>query len=99
MIAAYDGSHFAPPAPLARVTLRHPASGAIVSNVSMLLDTGADVTLVPRVSADRLGVEVDPEEGYELMGFDGPTSFARVAHAWRGCTCSFCSEHLVDVLC
>lgn len=75
---AYDGSLFTPSAPLARVTLRHPETGAIVSNVPMLLDTGADVTLLPQASVDQLGVAVNPNEGYELVGFDGSISVARV---------------------
>ncbi len=79
----YDGSLFTPPAPLARVTLRNPETRAVVANVPMLLDTGADVTLLPRDSVDRLGIHVDPDEGYELMGFDGSVSVA------RGWTCFF----------
>lgn len=75
---AYDGSLFTPPAPLARATLRNPETGATVADVPMLLDTGADVTLLPREPVDRLGVEGDPGEGYELMGFDGSVSVARV---------------------
>lgn len=45
----------------------------------MLLDTGADVSLLPQGSVARLGVEVDLDEGYELMGFDGSVSVARAA--------------------
>jgi hypothetical protein len=75
---AYDESLFAPPAPLARATLRNPKSGATVSDVPMLLDSGADVTLVPQTSVDQLGIEVNLNEGYELIGFDGSTSVARV---------------------
>jgi len=75
---AYDKSLFAPPAPLARAKLRNPKSGAMVSDVPMLLDSGADVTLVPQTSVDQLGIEVNLNEGYELIGFDGNTSVARV---------------------
>jgi predicted aspartyl protease len=45
---AYDTSLFNPSAPLARVTIRHPTSGAMVSDMAMLLDTGADITLLPQ---------------------------------------------------
>lgn len=72
----YDSVLFAPPAPLARVTLRDPTSDSLVSDVPMLLDTGADVTLIPRSSVNQLGTIISPEEGYELMGFDGSTSVA-----------------------
>ena len=74
----YDGDLFTPPAPLAKVTLRNPETRAIVAEVPMLLDTGADVTLLPREFVDQLGLEVNPEEGYELMGFDGNVSVAHV---------------------
>jgi len=75
---AYDSVLFDPPAPSARVTIRHPLSGAIVSDVPMLLDTGADVTLLPQAFVERLGMRVDSNEGYELRGFDGSVSIARV---------------------
>lgn len=77
-MTAYDSSTFDPPAPLARVTLRHHSTGAVVPNVPMLLDTGADVTLLPQVAVEQLSISIDPNEGYELMGFDGSTSVARV---------------------
>ena len=89
---SYDGSHFAPPAPVARVTLRNTQSGALVSDVLLLVDTGADVTLLPRIAVDRLGVPLLADQRYELMGFDGSKSFAPVvmldmillARAFRG---------------
>ena len=43
---AYDES-YSPPAPIAEAILRSPDTGELVSNISMLLDTGADLTLVP----------------------------------------------------
>jgi len=75
---AYDNTLFDPPAPLAKVTIRHPSSRATISDVPMLLDTGADVTLLPRALVEQLGISVDPNEGYELKGFDGKVSVARV---------------------
>ncbi len=74
---AYDAEFFAPPAPLARVTLRHPATGALLPDVPMLLDSGADVTLIPQASVDTLGATVNPGSGYELIGFDGARSVAQ----------------------
>ena len=44
----------------------------------MLVDTGADVTLVPTSFVHQLRVVVSPG-GYELMGFDGTKSFAQSA--------------------
>ena len=74
----YDASHFDPPAPVASATLRNPHSRATVPDVQLLLDTGADVTLLPRIAVERLGVPLLANEHYELMGFDGSKSFARV---------------------
>jgi hypothetical protein len=74
----YDASSFDPPAPVAQVTLRHPHNCATVSDVPLLLDTGADITLLPRTAVKRLGVPLLADQQYELMGFDGSKSFAPV---------------------
>jgi len=76
---AYDDRFFNPPGPLARVTLRTSSDGNAVPDVPMLIDSGADVTLVPQQSIDLLGATVDPDAAYEIMGFDGRRSFAHVA--------------------
>jgi len=36
----YDSENFDPPAPVAHVTLRNPATGDALTNVPMLLDIG-----------------------------------------------------------
>ena len=74
----YDTNQFEPPAPLARVTLRNPDTGAISPDVPMLLDTGADVTLIPRINLNGLNLATLQDKLYELMSFDGSTSFAPV---------------------
>ena len=74
----YEASLFDPPAPVARVVLRNPDAGTTVSDVLLLLDTGADVTLLPQVSVQALGVSPLADLRYELMGFDGSKSFASV---------------------
>mgnify|MGYP001245847042 CR=1 FL=1 len=76
---AYDDRSFNPPAPLARVTLRSSADANVVTDVPMLIDSGADVTLVPRQSVAQLGVAVDSNTTYEVMGFDGRKSVVQVA--------------------
>src|SRR5690606_16777050 len=65
-------------APVARVALRDPRTGATATDVPLLIDTGADVTLLPRGVLSRLGMTALPEEHYEVMGFDGHRSFASV---------------------
>lgn len=74
----YDDTLFNPPAPLARVTLRNPEADTSIPDVPMLIDSGADVTLVPKQLALQLGIKVDPDIGYEVMGFDGRKSVAPV---------------------
>jgi hypothetical protein len=74
----YDHTLFDPPAPLASVAIRNSESGASLSDVLMVIDSGADVTLIPQASVDTLGLLINPEEEYELMGFDGNISFARI---------------------
>ncbi len=78
---SYDAGHFDPPGPVAWVVLRNPESGATVSDVLLLLDTGADATLLPRAAVGRIGVVPLTNLQYELKGFDGKKSFAPAAVA------------------
>ncbi len=73
---AYDAALFEPPAPVARVTLRNIASGESCGNVPMVLDSGADVTLVPQSPLLRIGMTPAVSESYELAAFDGSISLA-----------------------
>ncbi len=75
---AYDSKRFDPPAPLAYVTLRNPVTGSIWKDVQMLLDSGADVTMIPQAAAGLLGLNVALDKQYELKGFDGHRSSAPV---------------------
>jgi hypothetical protein len=74
----YDTERFDPPAPMAQVTLRDPDNQVLQPDVPMLLDSGADVTLVPQAAVDALGVAIVPDRRYELVGFDGSMSLASV---------------------
>ncbi|MGB9179981.1 MAG: retroviral-like aspartic protease family protein [Pyrinomonadaceae bacterium] len=78
---AYDSALFSPPAPLAHVTLRNPESGATRNDVPMLIDTGADVTLLPQNAASEIGLTVLNDKNYELMGFEGQASVAVAVRA------------------
>jgi hypothetical protein len=88
----YDSNLFDPPAPVAVVSIQDPSSGNTVRNVPMLIDSGSDITLAPRTSVDELGVEIDPNAGYELQDFNGQVSVAQavqldlvfVKHTLRG---------------
>ena len=74
---AYDSDLFDPPAPVALVGIRDPGSGNTVHDVPMLIDSGSDISLIPRTSIDELELEIDPNAGYELQGFDGHSSLAQ----------------------
>lgn len=74
----YDSELFTPPAPLARVTPRNPESGATQTDVPMLLDTGADVSLIPQASISSLALTAVLDMHYELVGFNGSSSLAQV---------------------
>jgi len=74
---AYDASLFDPPAPVAVVSIRDPGKGKTVHDVPMLIDSGSDISLIPQTSIDELELEVDPNAGYELQGFDGRSSLAQ----------------------
>jgi len=67
----YDAAHYTPPAPVAEVSLRESGSDALIRNVLLLIDTGADMTLLPRSAVERLGVKPGAGDEYELVGFDG----------------------------
>jgi len=75
----YDSSQYDPPAPVATVTLRSLSGTDVISDVRLLLDTGADVTLLPKFAVERVGVTVESRTQYELMGFDGARSSASTA--------------------
>ena len=75
---AYDTSHFGPPAPGARVSFVNPTNGMQVDEVPMLLDTGADVTIVPEhilqaLEAKKLDV------AYEIEYLEGAAPDALAA--------------------
>ena len=75
----YDTENFDPPAPVAYVTLRNPATGVSLSDIPMLIDTGADITLLPREYLDELGIESEEDIVYEVQGFDGESKLVNMA--------------------
>jgi hypothetical protein len=77
---SYDSGQFSPPAAVAQVQLRNPKDGNIQATVSLLLDSGADVTLLPRAAVESIGIELVGSK-YELIAFDGTRSEADAVHA------------------
>lgn len=70
-MSEYDSENFDPPAPVAHVTLRNPATGDVLTNIPMLIDTGADVTLVPSEAVEKLGIKTEENKAFEVQGYNG----------------------------
>ena len=72
----YDADFASPPAPVARVIIRNPLAGKSVTEVPLLIDTGADATLIPRAILPYLDIDEATLEptGCSLVGFDGTMS-------------------------
>ena len=77
---AYDDEGFSPAAPVARVILRHPDTGVSLPDVLMLIDSGADATLLPRSAVVSLGL-IGTGERYEMAAFDGTINESEAVHA------------------
>jgi predicted aspartyl protease len=75
-----DDEGFAPAAPVARVSLRHPDSGEGITDVRMLIDSGADATLLPKSALASLGL-TGTGERYQLVAFDGTTNESEAVRA------------------
>lgn len=56
--------------------LRDLATGMSLFDVPMLIDAGADATLLPREYVERMGVTPDEDILYEIQGFDGQPKMA-----------------------
>jgi len=77
---AYDDSRFTPPAPVARVSVRNLDNGESVADVLMLIDSGADASLLPRSAVATLGI-VGTGERYQLVAFDGTITESEAVRA------------------
>lgn len=72
----YDES-FDPPAPIAKIALRNVETGERVKEVSVLLDTGADISLLPLSAIKKLQITAS-DESVSLIGFDDNKSVAKL---------------------
>ena len=72
----YDES-FDPPAPIAKIVLRNTETGERLGNVSVLLDTGADISLLPLSAINQLQIEPS-DETVNLIGFDESKSTTEI---------------------
>jgi predicted aspartyl protease len=76
----YRGDPFDPPAPCALVVITHPRGATEARDVEMLIDTGADVTVIPKHIAASLGLERSSRR-YDVAGFDGREGTAEAVEA------------------
>lgn len=76
----YDDRLFVPSAPVLNAHLRNPQNGTTVKDVRLLIDTGADVTLLPLSAVNAAGIE-QTGTSYELLAFDGRSHSAGVVRA------------------
>ncbi len=67
---------YSPPAPIAKVKLRNLETLKSIGDVPMLLDTGSDITLLPKIFCDEIGVKISDTDFLELEGFNQTTSIA-----------------------
>jgi hypothetical protein len=85
---AYDATRFDPPAPLALITVKSDQHGIVIHDVPMLLDTGADVTLLPRSSRlTRSDTSWKPSMGQRARRRLSPLNCGFSANPFAGKSC------------
>jgi Retroviral aspartyl protease len=62
--------NYKPPAPVAKVALRNRETLESILEVPMLLDTGSDITLLPKSFCDLINVNISDSKFAELTNFD-----------------------------
>jgi predicted aspartyl protease len=68
-------------APIARVIIHNPNNTALKTEALMLLDTGADLTLLPAIAIANTGIQPIADFYEELLAFDDHKVLAQVAVA------------------
>jgi predicted aspartyl protease len=74
---AYETDGFEPPAPVARAFVRGPNPG-VYRDLPLLIDTGAEVSVIPRLAAEAVGADIRPS-GIVLRFYDGSETRLEVA--------------------
>jgi predicted aspartyl protease len=69
----YDANGFNPPAVVALVSISIPG-GSKIDNVRMLLDTGSDITVLPKTAVSSIGAIPVPNPDFTLTAYDGTQS-------------------------
>jgi len=65
----YDNQHYNPPAPVLSITIRTPGDNMKQVTTDALVDTGADMTCLPRAIINALGAEC--ASTYNVVGMNG----------------------------
>jgi hypothetical protein len=79
LMMMYSRKFLYPPAPFALISIRNPIARKRVSNIPMLLDTGADVSLLPTQFVQNFGFTFGKPQ--ELLGFDEKADFFQTIEA------------------
>ena len=74
----YDKT-FDPPAPVAEIVLRNIQTDERSAKIKMLLDTGADISLLPIKIIEQIKIEAS-NETVNLFGFDESQSVGKIYH-------------------
>lgn len=69
LVYPYDANNFNPPAPVLEVSLSSPISQAEVIKIPAVLDSGADMTVIPQNIAQQLQLKYVDE--ISAVGYDG----------------------------
>ena len=83
---AYNSLDFDPPAPVALVSFANLENGQALDNVRMLLDSGADASVVPQQVVHGLGA-AEHATAYEIEHLEGSVatlSSVRLQMKWMG---------------
>ena len=68
MVYQYNHGRYSPPAPVARVTVRNLADSTKQVTTDALVDTGADITCIPKALIKAVGGE--PASTYSVFGIN-----------------------------
>ena len=77
----YNRQLFSPPAPVAYVLVRSINRDRSAHDVPMLMDSGADLTLIPKACADHLNLSCEVDEEFLLRGCWGEADEVKVVDA------------------
>ena len=76
----YDDVRYSPPAAVATVSVSNLDSGAISDDVPMLLDSGADISALPKAVVDALALPF-ADRAYDVMAYDNRVRACQSVHA------------------